>query len=76
VAARTLAGTRSPVWYLRTQVALRRGPLGKLAFLLRSLFVASPTDWDGAGGTRPALALARMARPFRLLRKYRGRKSM
>jgi hypothetical protein len=76
IAARTLAGTRSPAWYLRTQVALRRGPLGKLAFLLRSLFVASPTDWAGAGGTRRALSLARMARPLRLLRKYRGRKSM
>jgi hypothetical protein len=76
IAAHTLGGTRSPAWYLRTQVALRRGPLGKLAFLLRSLFVATPTDWAGAGGTRGGLVLARMARPFRLLRKYSGRRSV
>ncbi|HEV7590895.1 MAG TPA: nucleotidyltransferase family protein [Longimicrobium sp.] len=75
IAVHTLAGSRSPAWYLRTQVALRRGPLGKLAFLLRSLFVATPSDWAGAGGTRGGLVLARMARPFRLLRKYLGRKS-
>jgi hypothetical protein len=75
VAARTLAGSRSPAWYLRTQVALRRGPVGKLVFLLRSLFVATPADWAGAGGTRGGLVLARIARPLRLLRKYRGRKS-
>ena len=76
IAAHTLGGTRSPAWYLRTQVALRRGPLGKLAFLLRSLFVATPSDWAGAGGTRGGLVLARMARPFRLLRKYSGRRSV
>ena len=76
IAAHTLAGTRSPAWYLRTQVALRRGPLGKLAFLLRSLFVATPVDWAGAGGTHGGMVLARIARPFRLLRKYRGRKSV
>ncbi|SOD02904.1 Uncharacterised nucleotidyltransferase [bacterium JGI 053] len=76
IAAHVLAGTRSPAWYLRTQVALRRGPLGKLAFLLRSLFVATPSDWAGAGGTRHGLALARVARPFRLLRKYGSRKSV
>jgi len=76
IAARTLAGTRSPAWYLRTQVALRRGSLGKLAFLLRSLFVATPTDWAGAGSTRGGLVLARIARPFRLLHKYRRRKTV
>jgi hypothetical protein len=76
IAVRTLAGTRSPAWYLRTQVALRRGSLGKLAFLLRSLFVATPTDLAGAGPTRGGLVLARIARPFRLLNKYRSRKTL
>jgi hypothetical protein len=70
IAARTLAGTRSPASYLRTQVALRGGGFRKLAFLLRSLFVPSPSDWAGARGTRGGLVLARMARPFRLFRKY------
>jgi hypothetical protein len=76
IAAHTLAGTRSPAWYLRTQVALRRGSLSKLSFLLRSLFVATPTDLAGAGSTRGGLVLARIARPLRLLRKYSRRRSL
>jgi hypothetical protein len=75
IAARTLSGTHSPAWYLRTQAALRPGPLGKLAFVLRSLFVSTPDDWAAAGGTRRELVLARLARPLRLLRKYLGRKT-
>jgi hypothetical protein len=74
IARRTLAETRSPAGYLRTQVALRTGAFGKLAFLLRSVFVASPTDWGAARGTRGGLVLARLARPFRLFRKYVGGK--
>jgi hypothetical protein len=72
MAAQTLAGTPSPASYFRAQVALRQGPAAKLAFLLRSMFVASPEDYAEAGGTRRALTLARIARPFRLLRKYGG----
>jgi hypothetical protein len=74
IAARALAGETSPTSYLRTQVALRGGAFRKLAFLLRSIFVATPTDWAGARGTRTGLVLARIARPFRLLRKYLGQK--
>jgi hypothetical protein len=70
VARRTLAGAGSPAAYLGTQVALRPGALSKLRFLLRSLFVATPDDWAAAGGTRRGLGLARVVRPFRLLRKY------
>jgi len=72
MAAQTLAGTSSPASYFRAQVALRPGISAKLAFLLRSMFVASPEDYAEAGGTRRALTLARIARPFRLLRKYGG----
>jgi len=64
VARRTLAGARSPAAYLGTQVALRPGPVSKLRFLVRSLFVPTPDDWAAAGGARPGL------RPLRLLRKY------
>jgi hypothetical protein len=72
MAAQTLAGTSSPASYFQLQVALRQGISAKLAFLLRSMFVASPEDYAEAGGTRRALTLARIARPFRLLRKYGG----
>jgi hypothetical protein len=75
IAARALAGSRSPGWYLRTQVALRRGAAGKLGFLLRSLFVATPTDLTGSRAGPGGLLLARLARPFRLLRKYAGRRT-
>ena len=68
----TLAGSSSPASYFRAQVALRRGAAAKLAFLLRSMFVASPEDYAEAGGTRRELTLARFTRPFRLLRKYGG----
>jgi hypothetical protein len=71
LAGATLAGTRSPAAYLRAQLALRRGAASKLGFLLRSLFVPSPGDWEAAGGARGP-ALARLARPLRLFRKYRG----
>ena len=76
IAARALAGARSPASYLRTQVALRGGGWRKLAFLMRSLFVATPSDWAEARGTRSGLVLARIARPFRLFRKYGGRKTV
>jgi hypothetical protein len=72
VARLTLAGAPSPAAYFRAQVALRRGAAAKLAFVLRSMFVASPEDYAEAGGTSRELALARIARPFRLLRRYGG----
>ncbi|HEV7588067.1 MAG TPA: nucleotidyltransferase family protein [Longimicrobium sp.] len=65
LAGLTLAGTRSPTSYLRAQVALRRGAGAKLAFLLRSLFVASPEDYAASGR-----GLAAVTRPVRLLRRY------
>jgi hypothetical protein len=71
LARQALAGSSSPAAYYRTQVALRPGLAAKLAFLARSLFVASPEDYAGGGSSRE-LALARLARPFRLLRKYGG----
>lgn len=70
VAVRALAGARSPAAYLGTQVALRPGPVAKVAFLLRSMFVATPGDWAAASGSRRGLTLARLGRPLRLLRKY------
>ena len=72
LAGLTLAGDSSPASYLRVQVALRRGAAAKLAFLLRSLFVATPIDYAEAGDTRRELTFARITRPFRLLRKYGG----
>lgn len=71
LARRTLAGSSSPAAYYRAQVALRPGLAARLAFVLRSLFVASPEDYAGARGTRHGLTLARLARPFRLFRRYR-----
>lgn len=76
IAGRTLGAPRSPAWYLRTQVALRRGTPARLAFLLRTLFVSTPADWDEARPSRGGMALARLARPLRLLRKYGGRRRL
>ncbi|MFL5542567.1 MAG: nucleotidyltransferase family protein [Longimicrobiaceae bacterium] len=76
IAGRTLGEPRSPAWYLRTQLALRGGAPQKLAFLLRSLFVTTPSDWSAARPSRGGMALARLGRPLRLLRKFRRRRSL
>jgi hypothetical protein len=76
LAAHALGAPRTPAWYLRTQVALRRGAPQKLAFLLRSLFVTTPSDWDAAHPSRGGMALARLARPLRLLRKFGPRRTL
>ena len=74
IAGRTLGEPRTPAWYLRTQMALRGGARQKLAFLLRTFFVTTPSDWSAARPSRGGMALARLKRPLRLLRKFGRRR--